>query len=253
MSKLTLTQLKHYLSQVKQIMRQEYQRGMVVYKQLSNKQRIVLFTGIGVIFLLFIAMSMGGGAKKPASSSKPPVYFDTKMPVPSKPIMQSITPVANHQAVQIQSQLSAVKQAAQQQYAAMNTQLQAMQSNMSSLASQRDMQALQQAVTAPNKALANKMDSLQSSVQTIVKQTEKKTWVNPKMVEEYFRLVAVQGFSDGMRTIIDVDGNQTTLSIHEICPACRGWVLQNMNFSNQSAVFAKQGDGQQQYVKLQAN
>ena len=153
----------------------------------------------------------------------------------------------------LQNQLDRLKQSSSKKMQALQVELQIMQSRISLLASKNDVQKLQQTVSEPNSTLLGKMNNLQDSVQKVIAQTAEKTWVDPTTVQKYFRLVAVQGFSDGMRAIIDIDGNQTTLTTNEICPACRGWVLQKMSFANQSAVFSKQTDSRVFYVKLQGN
>lgn len=153
----------------------------------------------------------------------------------------------------LQNQLNQLKQSSSKKMQALQVELQIMQSRISLLASKNDVQKLQETVSEPNSTLLGKMNNLQDSVQKVIAQTAEKTWVDPSTVQKYFRLVAVQGFSDGMRAIIDIDGNQTTLTANEICPACRGWVLQKMSFSNQSAVFSKQTDSHTFYVKLQGN
>ena len=231
------------------------------YQRLNKRQRIILLTGISVIALLLITMCLTHSSvktKKTKLSADPPVFatkFATKEAAASKLPNNSnipLVPDTNNNA-KLQVQLGQLKSLSNQQFKTVQDKLQTIQSNMSSLASQQDVQQLQQAVAEPNKTLLGKVDHLQNSVQTIIKQTAKKTWVKPKTVEQYFRLAAVQGFSDGMRAIIDVDDNQTVLSLHEICPVCRGWSLQSMDFANQSAVFTKTADNQRLYVKLQTN
>jgi mRNA-degrading endonuclease HigB of HigAB toxin-antitoxin module len=224
------------------------------YQKLSKRQRIILFSGVGLVVVLAVALNVDHHSKKITPGSAYPVNFETQSHATEQSSVQTVRPSV--QTRQLQSQLDQVKQNSSEQYDAMRTQLQSIQSNMSSFASKQGMQQLQQVVSKPNKTLLGKMNNLQSSVKQIVKQTAKKTWVSPQSIEKYFRLVAVQGFSDGMRAIIDVDGNQTTLSQQAVCPACRGWILQSMNFANQSAVFAKQAKtqkNQQLFVKLQAN
>lgn len=234
-----------------------YQFGKARYQKLNKKQRIALFSGVGLIALFLIVLGISSPANKAKPKTDYPMNFET--PATAKPSSdQPVSPlkVGNSQQsnnAELRTELNSLKTSSQAQLAALQSQLQSMQSNMGSLASQQDIQQLQQSVSTPNKTLLGKVDNLQDSVQQIVKQTAKKTWVNPQTVNQYFRLVAVQGFSDGMRAIIDVDGNQTTLSANEICPACRGWTLQSMDFANQAAVFSKQANKQTLYVKLQAN
>jgi len=231
-----------------------YQFCKVRYQRLNKRQRIVLFSGVGLIALFLIVLGISQSANKVKSKTDYPVNFETQALKSKDNSSSDLTVVKpSNDSQQLQAQLNQLKSSSSEQMQALQAQLQSMQSSMSSLASQQDVQQLQQSVSKPNQALLGKVDNLQDSVKQIVEQTAKKTWVDPSQVQKYFRLVAVQGFSDGMRTIIDVDGNQTTLSSNEICPACRGWVLQNMDFANQSAVFSKQTNGQTLYVKLQAN
>ncbi len=236
-----------------------YQLSKITYQKINKKQRIVLsIIVVGLILLLFIVIGLSSGTdivKKPTSKNSYPVHFETQ-PLSKPQNKITVDPENSNLAannVKFQAQLDQLKAFSNAQYAAVKGQLQAIQSSMSSLASQQDVQQLKQTVSAPDEQLLGKVNSLQSSVQKIIKQTKKKTWATPQSVERYFRLVAVQGFSDGMRAIIDVNGNQTTLSVKQICPACRGWELQSMNFTNQSAVFSKHVDNQILYVKLQAN
>lgn len=161
--------------------------------------------------------------------------------------------VVNADDSKLKSEFDALKSVAYQQFDGFRAQLQAMQASLASLPSQQDIQQLQQTVAQPNPDLLGKINNLQQSMQLIVNQTAKQSWVNPGIVEKYFRLAAIQGFSDGMRAIIDVGGNQTVLSVNESCPACRDWRLKSLDFTNQSAVFSKQVLKQTLYVKLQAN
>ncbi|MCW5588115.1 MAG: hypothetical protein KIT27_00495 [Legionellales bacterium] len=254
LNKDAINKLKH---QIKLKSRLIYQFFKTAYQKLNKQQRIALSIVVGLIILLLIVIGLSSGsdiAKKSTSNNRYPVRFETQ-PL-NKQQNKTVNPensiiAANN--AKFQAQLDQLKAISSAQYAAVKNQLQSIQSSMSSLASQQDVQQLKQNVSAPDEQLLGKVNSLQSSVQKIIKQTEKKTWVTPQSVERYFRLVAVQGFSDGMRTIIDVDGNQTTLSVEQICPACRGWALQSMNFSQQSAIFSKQVGNQILYVKLRAN
>ncbi len=252
--------------------RMTYRFAKFRYRQLNKRQRIVLFSCISIIALLLISLSF---IPSPAKTKKiKTAKLNTNYSVFEKKAIKPVNTVAAKNApnlknlknisstndinaldnnTRLQAQFDQLKSLSNLQFKRVQNKLQSLQSNMSSLASQQDVRALQQSVAAPNKALLGKVDHLQNSVQTIIKQTAKKTWVNSKTVEQYFRLVAIQGFSDGMRAIIDVDGNQTVLSSREICPVCRGWILQSMDFTNQNAVFAKTTNNKHLYVKLQAN
>ena len=224
------------------------------YQKLNKRQRIVLFSGFGVIVLLIIIIGMSVSPEKTKSNNNYPVNFETIMPVAKQVHVKADTPAVNNkQSVQLQLALNQVKENSKQQYESMKKQLQTIQSNMVPLASQQNIAQLKQTLSQPNQTLLGKLDTLQNVVRKIVKQTAKKAWVDPKVVQKYFRLVAIQSFSDGMRAVIDIDGNQTTLNINEVCPACRGWTLQSMDFFNQSGVFVKRLNKQTFYVKLQAN
>lgn len=186
--------------------------------------------------------------------------FDNVVPVQSKnhfiqqaTIVSSQSPQAVNQS-QLQTALDQLKINDQQQRQALVLALNQMQAKIKSLASQQDLANLQQAIHAPNQKLLGQMQAVKDALQQVVQQTAQKDWVKPGQVTRYFRLVAIQGFSDGLRAIIDVDGNQAALSLHEVCPVCRGWVLDQMNFSHQSAVFMKTLNNHQKlFVKLQAN
>ena len=231
-----------------------YDYGKNRYQTLNKRQRKRLLLGIGLISLTLAILSLSVNTPKAALKSSDPVHFETKAYRANQSPTQLIGPEFNpNRTRKLQSQLNQLEVATNQQYNGLKAQLQTIRFNMDSLASQRDILQLRQTVTQPNQTLLNKVARLQNSVQKIATQTAKKIWVNPQSVERYFRLIAVQGFSDGMRAIIDVDGHQTVLSTNEICPACRGWVLQGMDFANQTAVFSKPLDHQTFYVKLQTN
>lgn len=220
----------------------------ILYK-LTKKQRIALLLSLGVIVLVLVLSSVLFSTHKKEGgrgTQAYPITFETQA-------KSAALPAANDTHEQLASQLSTLQDTTNQQYQGVKDQLQAIQGNLGSLASQHDVKQLQQSIQIPNTQLLGAVDNLQQSVQQIVRQTAKKVWVDPKTVEHYFRLVAVQGFSDGMRAIIDVDGNQTVLSENQPCPVCRGWVLKSMDFTNQSAIFTKKEKDQISYVKLQAN
>lgn len=153
----------------------------------------------------------------------------------------------------LQAQLNKMKEELSAYFQAMNAKLQNVRSNMDRLASQQDVKQLQQQLARPNQVLLGKVNSIQGWVQRILQQASEKHWVGPQAVQHYFQLAAVQGFSDGMRAIIDIDGNQTALSVNETCPACCGWTLKSMDFSNQTAIFYKEKNNVLFLVKLDAN
>jgi mRNA-degrading endonuclease HigB of HigAB toxin-antitoxin module len=231
------------------------------YKKLTKRQRMLIFPIIGILLLLILSFSIFHTAKKSAPMNthsitfqKPSMILNHQRNNSIKQIpIASFHPTNTREDNALTNQIKQLKSLSNKQIQALQSQLQAIKINLSTLASQGDMQQLQQALSQPNPALASKIDRLQKAIQKLAAQTTKKTWVDPKQIEHYFRLIAIQGFSDGMRAIIDVNGNQTTLSVNEICPACRGWVLKKMNFDQQQAVFYKKLPHQKLYVQLQAN
>ena len=229
------------------------------YQKLNKRQCVIFFSCAWLIILLFLAFTISCSPHHLKSKTNFRVHFETVKKIIKKSKISKRLPSSVFNSAEknndekLQTGINNLEKSSSKQMQAMQVELQIMQSRLTSLASQDDIQKLQQTVSKPNQMLLGKMNILQSSVQKIVAQTAKKTWVDPVTVQKYFHLVAVQGFSDGMRTIIDVDGNQTALSKNEICPVCRGWVLQHMNFSNQSAVFSKQAAQKTLYVKLQTN
>ncbi len=247
--------IKHHLiKQYKAVYHYVKTRYQSLNRTLNRKQRIGFVLSVGLILLTLVIFSVSHHAHKVLPKSTYPIHFEHKTDSVDKLNNKlTLSDMNQERTVKWQSQLNQLEAATNQQYRLLKTQLQTIRSNMDSLASQRDVLQLQQTMGKPNKALLNKVVSLQQSVQKIVQQTAKKVWINPRSVERYFRLVAIQGFSDGMRAIIDVDGHQTALSRREICPACRGWVLQRLDFANQSAVFSKHTSKHSLYVKLQAN
>ncbi len=204
-------------------------------------------------FIVVISITIYNNKKHDVNATHP-VKFEIHTPIKIHPSLQQNinTDNARHIA-QLQKQLADVEANSAQYYQTINVKLQQLQSTMTRLASQHEVKQLQQQFNQPNPTLLGKVNSLQGWVQEILQQTAVKRWVDPSVVGRYFHLAAVQGFSDGMRAIIDVDGNQTALSVNEICPACRGWRLKSMDFSNQSAVFYKNHNNMLFLVKLQAN
>ncbi len=224
------------------------------YQQLSKKKRLLLFTATALFILLMISILAAGNNSSQTDKTKQQTNFEAKSKKTQIENKTNLTNANNDaESINLQSQIQQANLQASHQYDSINAQLNKIQDNMNALASQNDFQQLQQTISKPNQTMLGKVDGLQSSIQKIIQQTAKKTWVKPETVERYFRLIAIQGFSDGMRAIIDIDGNQTTLSTNEICPACRGWILKSMNFSNQSAIFGKKTQDQTLYVNLQAN
>ncbi len=214
----------------------------------------LLISALGTTFVVIVISMTIVHSKKNAVDAAYPVKFEINKPIKIHRTLQPNinTDNARHIA-QLQKQLADVEANSAQYYQTINVKLQQLQSTMTSLASQHEVKQLQQQFNQPNQALLGKVNSLQGWVQEILQQTAVKRWIDPSVVGQYFHLEAVQGFSDGMRAIIDIDGNQTALSVNEICPACRGWRLKSMDFSNQSAVFYKNHNNTLFLVKLQAN
>ncbi|MBX9706089.1 MAG: hypothetical protein K2Q14_04780 [Gammaproteobacteria bacterium] len=240
---------------IKNISQSVYQLLKTYSHKLNKRQKIasvVLASVIVFVLLIVTLVHHRLHYEEKAVKSDYPVNFETQPVAPvSKQTAEMQTLTDKHE--QLASQLSQLTDVSSEQYQSVKHQLETLQTNMASLASQQDVKQLQQTLQTPNTQLLTAVNGLQTSVQTVIKQTAKKSWVEAKTVEHYFRLVAVQGFSDGMRVIIDVDGNQTVLSQNQVCRVCRGWVLHSMDFTNQSAVFTKKENDQMLYAKLQAN
>ena len=231
------------------------------YKKLTKHQRLLIASVVSILLIVIITLSTFHTSKKDSSNKSGAISFDTSIPIrhysknPKMLLKQTDTfqPKPSPEEPAITNQIKALQSTSDEKINALQSQLQTIQNNLSRLASQGDMQQLQATLSQPNQVVTSKLNYLQRAIQKIADQTAKKTWVDPKKVERYFHLVAIQGFSDGMRAIIDVNSNQTTLSINELCPACRGWILKTMNFEQQSAVFYKKCAHQIFYVQLHAN
>lgn len=219
-----------------------YTKAIGYYQKLNKPQRIVLFLGAGLIALLLIILI---ATSHSTPKEKHTVQFATaKMQTGNKPSSPKLTLIEK---TQLKYELAAIKESANQHYAAVNAQLRAVQSGLSNVASQESLNQIKQQIAKPNTQLMNKVSGMQLSLKKIEQQTQHKIFVSPKVVEGYFQLIAIQVFSDGMKAIIGIDNHQAILGANEVCPACRGWALQSMDFANQSAVFKNAHD---QYVKL---
>ena len=231
------------------------QKLRIILQKLHWSQVIVLIAVFLAIVLTLLALSLNkhrSVAQTGKEDSR--LYWEGKTKATPKN-EQVVDSFADPQAMvisQLQLQLKEIQDNTNTQLMALKQQLSTLQSGISTVASQNDVEQLQATLATPNPMLLGKVDTLQTSIQKIIQQTAKVQFVDPHTVGKYFQLVAVQGFSDGMRAIIDVNGNQTTLSVNEVCPACRGWTLTSMDFSNQTATFEKNDGLQDQYVKLQA-
>lgn len=240
-----------------------YSKVCQFYFRLTKKQRFgLVLAGIVVLLLLVIGFSKSSSARvKYGFNKSSPVYFEKKPRIDHR-LQQALEEsklkmlrTANlHDGDRLKAQIDGLQSVLNQQYMAMKNQLAGIAGSLSSLSTQQavNVDQLKQSVSKPNKQLLDSVSDLQSTLEKIVNQTQKMIWVTPESVERYFKLVAVQGFSDGMRAIIDVNGNEAALSQNEICPACRGWVLQSMDFTNQSAVFKRLSKGKAFYVKLKS-
>ena len=210
----------------------------LLFQNLSHKQRkaiygLVTLTVITTAILLFLEASTQPKYRVNFSKPKPLLltHHSTKNNI--KPIT-IIKPTDEHKDL-----------------SNLTEEIQHLQQSMARLSAKRQdsLNALQHSLTLPNPTILGKVDNLQQTVHQIVSAHHKKLIVPARTVENYFELVAVQGFSDGMRAIIEVDGNQTTLGINEVCPACRGWTLKSMDFTKQRATFENKHD---QWLSLQA-
>lgn len=214
------------------------------YRTLNWFQKASLFVGGGLSGLLLISLMFNTNNMTKAKAVK----FESIPTVNKTTIQNSVKQIPNLDFIKLQNQLLDLKQSSDTEFNLLKNQLASMQTSMSSLASQSDLNQLQNSISQPNPALLSKVDDLQLSVEKVIQQTAKVKFVNPRTVAKQFKLVAVQGFSDGMRAIIDINGNPIALSLNQTCSACHGWILKKMNFSNQTAVFAK---GKNLFVKLQ--
>lgn len=252
---LTLERIRQIKLFIKKIYTAVYQSIRSLYHKMDKRQKITYLCLIGMLllgFLMVIFIHHSPHHDREAIKTDYSISFETK-PVSSTDKQSTEMKSLSDKHEQLAAQLSQLTDVSSVQYKNVKNQLETLQIGMASLASQQDVKQLQQIVQTPNTQLMGAVDNLQQSVKQIVKQVAKKVWVEPKTVERYFQLVAVQGFSDGMRVIIDVDGNQTVLSQKQVCPVCRGWTVKSMDFTNQSAVFTKKEENQILYVKLQAN
>ncbi len=223
------------------------------YKETSTLQKFFLLCGAIIAVLVLVSLIVGSYGKHHQSKHAAVTFESASTPEINK-IRNNTYPLGLHsnqstnELIKIQGELNQVKMSSDQEFDSLKKQLDAVESSISTLASENEVQQLQNAVTQPNPTLLGKVDTLQTSVQKIIQQTAKVKFVSPQRVEGTFRLVAIQGFSDGMRAIVSVKGNELALSPNEIAPACQGWVLKSMSFANQSAVFQHSAN---EFVKLE--
>ena len=228
---------------------------------MSNKKVVLLFLGGLVSAGVFVGISFTAHiwvlSHNATLKNRRPVHFDTVSvgPIVMKPAIQvpikleAPIPTVDQLQAEIKQMHTDLEISNQNMQQAMET----IQSHLTVLPSGHDIATLQENLSKPDQEITHTLDTINQSVNQIVAQTAQETWVDPVTVQAYFQLVAVQGFSDGMRAVIDVDGHEMTLSDDEICPACRGWQLDHMDFSTQTAVFKKQVDDKTLFVSLRAN
>lgn len=232
----------------------------MVFKNRSKKSLIWLLTSVGLmsiltgIIFLFHELMASYHIKKQA-----PIHFETAPSVIIKTqVAAKIQPLVKPKDLeptteQLQSEIQSIRADLEISNAGMQKAVQMIQTHLTTLPSNTDIEALQANLSKPDEQIANTLDTINHSVNEIIAQTAQKTWVDPATVEDYFQLVAVQGFSDGMRAVIDVDGHEMTLSVNEECPVCRGWQLDQMSFAAQTAVFEKKSGDKTLFVTLRAH
>ena len=226
----------------------------------DNRKVVILFlTGL-VSVSVFVGASFMAHAwlKSHSDKRQVPVHFETAPVLPVKSVntnaQVSVKPSVPVPTVdQLQAEIKQMHADLEVSNQNMGRAMEMIQSHLTVLPSSNDIATLQANLSKPDQEITHTLDTINQSVNQIVAQTAQKSWVDPSTVQAYFQLVAVQGFSDGMRAVIDVDGHQMTLSDDEICPACRGWQLDHMDFSTQTAVFKKQVDNKTLFVSLRAN
>lgn len=214
----------------------------------------LLSIAMGIIFLSYEWMISHRYVKKQATAhfeTAPQVIIKANTASPIQPLAKpkDLVPTT----AQLQSEIQSIRADLETSNIGMQKAVQMIQTHLTTLPSNTDIAALQANLSKPDQQIASTLDTINHSVNEVVAQTAQKTWVDPKTVEAYFQLVAVQGFSDGMRAVIDVDGHEMTLSVNEECPACRGWQLDQMDFAGQTAVFEKKSGDKTLFVTLRAN
>ena len=225
---MTLQSIKKQYNLLRARLWTVYYKLKLSYQHCPSKKRVVLFVSAPLILLLIIYVGISLSSQQETVHYR--VNFTRPHPAPppnDKKLELKVAQLQNNTGKQFQQ----------------------LQNNLMNMNHLLNTLASKQPVTIPNPTILGKVDKLQDDVSTIIAQHQKKVFVNPQTVANHFQLVAIQGFSDGMRAIIDVDGNQTTLGIKESCPVCRGWVIQSMDFTKQSAVFE---NGHAQWLTLQA-
>lgn len=223
-----------------------------------NKRDIILIFIINIATLIIVASinlnKKSNNIKIPKATQEYPIKFEIKKDRTEKrkPISYQYNS-QKKEIVRLRESLDKWLNFYGKKYGILKNRLQFIESQISRLATEQDIKRLEKILYEPNYKLIGNLEKIQKSIKKIQDKTKNEIWINSKVIEHYFTLAAVQGFSDGLRAIIDVSGNQTALSINQICPACRGWVLKKLNFSNQSAIFFKKLDNKIFYVKLKAN
>lgn len=231
-------------------------RGMKTFSQLPLRQKIVSL-GIFAVFVIVVTVTVLLNATLPAE--KTAIAF-TKLPDLPVKVMQSEEHATTisidskntvHPTDFIAKQTQSL-QTLQQSLADQSRNLAKLITGVSDLQDYfREWQTRinewykKQALQQNTQALVEQQlnDTLQQWRKTIDNQlqsTHSPKAIPPKTIERFFTLAAVQGFSDGLRAIIDIDGHQTALAIGDSCAACHGWRLKKLDFASQSAIFVNQ-------------
>lgn len=249
-----LNKIMRRLQELSCLIKENFSRGSKSFIKLLWVYLGSAIVLIGLVFLSYKLVASHQNIKKQV-----PIHFEMMPQVGIK--VQTVPPI---QAVakpkylaptteQLQSEIQSIRTDLETSNVGMQKAVQMIQTHLTTLPSNTDIEALQANLSKPDQQIANTLDTINHSVNQIVAQTAQKIWVDPATVKAYFQLVAVQGFSDGMRAVIDVDGHEMTLSISEECPACRGWQLDQMDFAAQTAVFEKKSGDKTLFVTLRAN
>ncbi|MCP4475506.1 MAG: hypothetical protein GY821_13270 [Gammaproteobacteria bacterium] len=148
-----------------------------------------------------------------------------------------IAPITNQQRQQQITQWSHTWQTVNH---ALQQQLTGLQKAIATLTQQVEaMQTAQQRQYHDQNLTLAQLPQLKILLQQFAQQQTTVQWLKANQLTYYFHLVAVQGFSDGLRAVLDIGGHQTTVAIHESCAACHGWQLQKLDFTHQRALFTK--------------
>lgn len=225
------------------------------YRRFRALPRRYRWGGVSALLIILLLVCYGW-QKRPATAQfaqAPSSHPRVRTSSPTGLVVAGATRTVHEDSVQTNAmhQLLVTQQTLQAQLKAQQAQLQQLTDTLGQFTTQHreDMTQLQQRLQTPNPTLLAQVNAVKQSVHTLVKEHAKPQWISPEQVEKHFQLVAIQGFSDGLRAIITIAGHQTALALHESCPACHGWRLASMNFNRQRAVFE---NAKQQRVTLVA-